>query len=136
MRSDSFVGIFWAVQQKGLAPVLLDHRCPLSEAEPYGDMLTCPHGHYEIWEQWRNTASKDQRGLDSLIASDENEEWPRGRIVYSSPHGHFVLYADAQILSHPDLLTIVYERFGLQPNGTQVTKPKPDSHYMVTKRLK
>jgi hypothetical protein len=133
--SHSFVGIFWAVQQKGSAPVVLDHRCPISEAEPYGDMLTCPHGHYEVWAQWRKTTSKDRPGLDSLIASDEYEEWPRGRIVYSSPHDHFVLYADAQILSRHDLLTIIYERFGLQADRTQVTKPKRDSHYVSTRRL-
>jgi hypothetical protein len=56
--SHLFVGIFWAVQEKGSAPGLLHHRCPISEAEPYGDMLTYSHGHYEIWEQWRtNPAS-------------------------------------------------------------------------------
>jgi hypothetical protein len=129
------VGIFWAVQEKGSAAVLLDHRCPISEAEPYGDMLTCPHGHYEVWEEWRKNASNDRPGLNFLIATDEYEEWPRGRIVYSSPHERFVLYADAQILRRPDLLTIIYERFGLSADGTQVTEPKRDSHYVSTRRL-
>lgn len=133
--SHSFVGIFWAVQQKGSAPILLDHRCMISQAEPYGDMLTCPHGHYEVWEQWRKTTSKDRSGLDSLIATDEYEEWPRGRIVYSSPHDRFVIYADEQILSRPNLLTIIYERFGLKSDQTRVTKPKRDTHYISTKRL-
>jgi hypothetical protein len=130
--SRSFVGIFWAVQEKGSAAVLLDHRCPISEAEPYGDMLTCPHGHYEVWEQWPKNARNDRPGLDFLIARDEYEEWPRGRTVYSSPHECFVLYADAQILSRPDLLTIICERFELPADRTQ---QKPDSHYVSTRQL-
>jgi hypothetical protein len=134
-HSESFVGIFWAVQEKGSAAVILDHRCPISEAEPYGDMLTCPHGHYEAWEQWRKNARNDRSGLAFLIATDEYEEWPRGRIVYSSPHDHFVLYADAQILSRPDLLTIIHEKFGLPADRTQITQTKRDSHYVSSRRL-
>jgi hypothetical protein len=133
--SHSFVGIFWAVQERGSAAVLLDHRCPISEAEPYGDMLTCPHGHYEVWEQWRTNARNERSGLAFLIATAEYEEWPRGRIVYSSPHDRFVLYADAQILSRPDLLTIIHERFGSRVDRKQTTQTMPDSHYVSTKRL-
>jgi hypothetical protein len=129
------VGIFWAVQERGSAAVLLDHRCPISEAEPYGDMLTCPHGHYEVWEQWRTNARNERSGLAFLIATAEYEEWPRGRIVYSSPHDRFVLYADAQILSRPDMLTIIHERFGLRVDRKQTTQTMPDSHYVSTKRL-
>jgi len=130
--SNFFVGIFWAVQPKGSPEVLLDHRCPISEAEPYGDMLTCPHGHYEVWEQWRKTARNDRPGLDSLLAMNEYEEWPRGRIVYSSPKDHFVLYADAQILRRSDLLAAIYERFGLRAYRAQ---EMGDSHYISTRRL-
>jgi hypothetical protein len=130
--SHSFVGIFWAVEEKGSAAVLLDHRCPIAEAEPYGDMLTCPHGHYEVWEQWRKDARNGRSGLDLLVATDEYEEWPRGRVVYSSPHDRFVVYADAQILCRPDLLTIVHERFGLRADGGQTMR---DSHYVSTRRL-
>ena len=130
--SHSFVGIFWAVQERGSAAVLLDHRCPISEAEPYGDMLTCPNGHYEVWEQWRKNARNERSGLAFLIATAEYEEWPRGRIVYSSPHDRFVLYADAQILSRPDLLTIIHERFGLPIDRTDA---KGDHHYRSTGRL-
>lgn len=135
LESHSFVGIFWAVQGKGLAVVLLDHRCPLKDAEPYGDMLTCSHGHYEVWEEWRKSARIDPPGTPGtakFIATDEYEEWPRGRIVYSRPCGHFILYADAQILSRPDLLMAVHERFGLPANRTE---NKRDSHYISTRRL-
>jgi hypothetical protein len=112
------VGIFWAVQPKGSSAVLLDHRCPISGAEPYGGMLR-----------------SDRPGLDSPIAMDEYEEWPRGRIVYSSLHNHFVLYADAQILNRPDLLTVIYQRFGLTADRMQETHAKRDSQYVSTRRL-
>jgi hypothetical protein len=128
----SFVGIFWAVQEKGLAAVLLCHRCPLKDAEPYGDMLTCLHGHYEVWEEWRKSARIDPPGTANFIAMDEYEEWPRGRIVYSPPCSHFILYADAQVLSRPDLLMAVHGRFGLPANRTE---NKRDGHYISTRRL-
>ena len=130
--SHAFVGIFWAIKEKGSAAVLLDHRCPLSDAEPYGDMLTCPHGHYEVWEQWRRNAINYRAGTASLIATDEYEEWPRGRIVYSSLNGRFTLYADAQILSRTDLLTFLQERFGLPADRTET---KRDGHYVSTRQL-
>jgi hypothetical protein len=133
--SHSFVGIFWAVQPKGSGPVLLDHRCPISEAEPYGDMLTCPHGHCDIWEHWRKTPRNDRASLNLLIAKDEYEEWPRGRIVYSTPDDLFVLYADAQVLSRPDLLATIRERFGLPTDRTQMTQKRRDTHYVSARQL-
>ena len=30
----------------------------MKEAEPYGAMLTCPHGHYDVWEQWRKAGGR------------------------------------------------------------------------------
>src|SRR5271169_521768 len=96
--SNSFVGIFWAIQEQGSAATIVDHRCSLKEAEPYGTMLTCPHGHYDVWEQWRKA------GGQAAIAASEYEEWPRGRIVYDSEKQRFVLYAEEQILRRPVLL--------------------------------
>jgi hypothetical protein len=95
-------------------------------------MLTCSHGHYEVWEELRKHETKDRSGPASLIATDEYEEWPRGRVVYSSPNDQFVLYADAQILSRPDLLTTIHERFGLPVDRTEL---KRDSHYVSTRRV-
>jgi len=37
---NSFVGIFWAIQEQGAAVSIEDHRCSLKEAEPYGTMLS------------------------------------------------------------------------------------------------
>jgi hypothetical protein len=101
--SNGFVGIFWAIQEPGSAAVLVEHRCSLKEAEPYGTMLTCPHGHYEVSEQWRKAGERP------AIAVSEYEEWPRGRIVYDTESGRFILYADTQILRDPTLMAAVRE---------------------------
>ena len=44
------VGILWRV-----ADCLVLDRSVLAEAEPYGDCLTHPGGHYERWEAWQTT---------------------------------------------------------------------------------
>jgi hypothetical protein len=73
VSSNSFVGIFWAIREQRSAASIVDHRCSLKEAEPYGTMLTCPHGHYEVWEQWREAGGR------AAIAESEYEEWIRWR---------------------------------------------------------
>jgi hypothetical protein len=130
--ADSFVGIFWAVEAQGSAPILLEHRCSPKEAEPYGCMLGCPHAHYEVWERWRKNIGAGPAGVTSPIAMSEYEEWPRGRIVYDTESDRFILYADAQILRHPALLTAIREKFGLP---TERTDAKWDNHYRSTRRL-
>ena len=129
---NSFVGIFWAIPKEGPAVILLDHRCSLEEAEPYGSMLTCPHGHHEVWEQWRLSAGGCPVIVAALIAASEYEEWPRGRIVYDTQNDHYIVYADAQILRRLTLLKAVHERFGL-PTGR--TEAKWDNHYRGSRRL-
>jgi hypothetical protein len=121
------VGIFWAIQEEGSPATLMDHRCSLKEAEPYGSMLTCPHGHYETWEQWRKADGP------AAIAESEYEEWPRGRVVHDTEGDRFILYADAQILREPTLINAIHERFGLPIDRTAA---KRDSHYRSTQRLK
>src|SRR5438874_1360018 len=120
MLSHSFVGIFWAVQEKASAAILLEHRCSLQDAEVYGRMLTCPHGHYEVWDQWQNGAIPVRAGFASLIAASEYEEWPRGRIVYNADSQRFILYADAQILRRPVLLAAIHQSFGLRRDCTEI----------------
>jgi hypothetical protein len=124
---NSFVGIFWAMQEPGSPATLVEHRCSLEEAEPYGTMLTCPHGHYEIWEQWRKA------GAGPAIVASEYEEWPRGRIVYDMEKDRFILYADQKILRDPALMASIQKRFGLP---TERTDAKRDNHYRSTRRLK
>jgi hypothetical protein len=126
------VGIFWAVRGPKRKVHLLEHRCALTNAEPYGQMLTCAHGHYDIWEQWRKDAKSVPASIQSLVMLSEYEEWPRGRVVYSTFSERFLLYADAQILQRPDLLSAIRGAFELPEDGTDV---KPDDHYRSSRRL-
>lgn len=128
----SFVGIFWALQEKGRAVTLLEHRCALRKAEPYGDMLTCRHSHYRVWERWRRNPRPARPDLASLIVTSEYEEWPRGRIVYHAPGKRFILYGDAQILRRPDILTTIHDSFRLPADRTDT---KPDGHYLSARYL-
>ena len=131
-HANSFVGIFWAVQNQGSAAILLEHQCSLKEAEPYGSMLTCPHGHYDVWEQWRKNIGTPRTDAAPLIAMSEYEVWPRGRIVYDTESNRFILYADVQILRRPAVLGTIYEKFALPMDRTDA---KRDSHYRSTRRL-
>ena len=126
------VGIFWAIQEPGKPAILLDHRCLLGDAETYGDMLTCPHGHYDLWERWRKVAGEIPDIARPLVAASEYEEWPRGRIVYDTVEQQFTCYADAKILGRGDLLAAIHERFGLPSKRTTL---KWDNHYRSTMLL-
>jgi hypothetical protein len=37
--------------------------------------------------------------LAPIIARDEYEHWPRGRIVYEQPPKRFIIYADRKLLA-------------------------------------
>jgi hypothetical protein len=50
---DACVGPYWLVCDDSRNIRLIAHRCALADAEEYGDCLTCPHGHYDLWEGWR-----------------------------------------------------------------------------------
>lgn len=132
IQTETFVGIFWVVLEKGAAPTLLVHRCSLKEAEPYGAMRSCPHGHHDVWELWRGDTRRRPATATALIAASEYEEWPRGRIVYDADRDRFIVYADAQILQRRDLLAAIHERFGLP---TSRTEAKRDNHYRRARRL-
>jgi len=116
------VGIFWRV-----GGVLVVDHSTLAEAEPYGDCLTHPAGHYERWEQWRKLGASRLAalGLPRRIASTEYDEWPRGRIVYEKPTRRFVIYADRR-LQAPDVIAAVKTAFGLDRLDAVV---RSDLHY-------
>jgi hypothetical protein len=126
------VGIFWALQPRQSATILIDHRCPLDIAEPYGDMLTCPHGHYDLWERWRKNAGEIPVAARALVVGSEYEDWPRGRIVFDTISKRFTCYADSNILHRANLLAIIYSRFRLPAARTEM---KWDSHYRSTMLL-
>jgi hypothetical protein len=101
------LGIFWALTGPDGRTRLLAHACPLADAEPYGDCLTSAAAHYETWGAWRRGRPKPPLALLApIIARDEYEHWPRGRIVYERSPGQFVIYADRQLLTQAWLAQI------------------------------
>lgn len=120
------VGIFWGVPDNGRT-VLITDRTTLAQAEGYGDCLTHPRGHHEVWEAWRRlggTALR-RRGLPPAIASHEYEVFPRGRVVYMRGPVLFTLYADRR-LQRPATITELVRVFGLTEQDHAV---RSDAHY-------
>jgi len=93
------VGIFWGVAENNSQLALLTQRTTLSQAEPYGDFLTNPNGHYEVWEQLNELPLKvfQARNLPEQIRMHEYEFYPRGRVVYEIPQKRFFLYLDSKL---------------------------------------
>jgi hypothetical protein len=47
------VGIFWGIPESDHSWTLLIDSTSLAEAETYGNFLTHPRGHYEVWSHWQ-----------------------------------------------------------------------------------
>lgn len=131
---NGFVGIFWAIRDPARGIVLVTDRTPLARAEPYGDYLTHSMGHYEYWTYLSRFGREGlgYRKLPLIIAIDEYEEWPRGRIVYDASFNHFVIYIDRK-LQNPDIVERIAAAFGILP-GTYIHAF--DSHYRSTKAIR
>jgi hypothetical protein len=99
----------------------------LADAEPYGEFLTHPYGHYEIWSDWQQPrrAPITDRFIVTAIVDHEYEHFPRGRIVYHTKHRQFILYADRRLQQDPTIAAIA-GKFGLM-NGTFMVRS--DEHY-------
>jgi hypothetical protein len=121
------VGIFWGIPASNRAWTIVTDATPLAEAEPYGDFLTHPRGHYDVWSAWQklNAAALARQSIPQAVAYHEYEDFPRGRIVYRIKTGQFIVYAD-RFLQEPELLTEIASRFALVP-GTFVVRS--DAHY-------
>ena len=125
------VGIVWGVRDGAGPLVLVTDRTPLAGAEPYGDFLTHPGGHHDVWEGWRRLgpAGLAQRGLPPLIAWHEYEHFPRGRVVFDTTTRRFTFYADRK-LQAPGVLREGLRAFGLDPARCVV---RPDPHYRTSR---
>ncbi|WP_262267313.1 MULTISPECIES: hypothetical protein [Microvirga] len=132
MRLKPLVGIFWGVRWSG-AIVLIFDKTDLDAAEPYGEFLTHPKGHYEFWEELRKegVGPLKRRGWPAMLLSYEYEQWPRGRIVYNTKTNFFTLYADRKLQSGAIIQRIISE-FGLASENCAV---QSDPHYRSTETL-
>ena len=121
------VGIFWGVRDGPTALHIVTDTTPLAGAESYGDFLTHPGGHYEVWEAWRRLgpAGLAARGLPRAIVWHEYEHFPRGRVVYHCPTARFTVYAD-RALQTDGLMTRILNAFRLERAQCDI---KSDSHY-------
>ena len=106
------VGIFWVVNGKSLMD-----STPLSEGEPYGDYLTHPRGHAEVWESFHQN--------HTVPADIEYEEFPRGRVIYNTKTQRFRFLADKCILREKSVVRKIMLALHL-PRNTQLDE---DSHY-------
>jgi hypothetical protein len=107
------VGIFWLVSGK-----LLIDSTPLSQAEPYGDHLTHPRGHAEVWGRYQRTG---------VVPIDmEYEEYPRGRVIYNTKTQRFTLLADKCILRDKSMVSTIMSAMNLPGKNTDKAT---DSHY-------
>jgi hypothetical protein len=126
-RATVSVGIFWLVPDSPRAPVLVTDKEPLAMAEPYGDFLTHPRGHYEVWSDWKHRGARFLRaqGWPLAILTTEYEVFPRGRAVFHIPSNTFWIYADRRLRNGPAIKAITAS-LGLSDEAFEV---KSDEHY-------
>jgi hypothetical protein len=126
---DAYVGPYWFVPDDSGRIVLMAHRCTLAEAEEYGECLTCPHGHYDVWESWRVKCPR--ANVVGVLRDAEYEEWPRGRVVFNALWDQFMVYADSQISKSE--LQRVLGYFGIARDRAVFMR---DAHYQSTRLLR
>ena len=73
-------------------PRLLAASCTLDNAEPGGDFLNFGHGHYEIWQGWRQSRELDAAARAVLRAHEYEELATRPNRLQPGPRSlHFLL---------------------------------------------
>ena len=106
------MGVFWLIGR-----TLLIDKTPLAMAERYGNNLTNPRNHIEVWEKWQ----KMGKVPDEL----EYDHEPRGRVTFDQPRERFRLLADQCILSRRQVIARIKSELNL-PEDTRLSS---DSHY-------
>jgi hypothetical protein len=127
LPQDARVGIYWGIIRPADDLELITDMTSLSEAEQYGEFLTHPRGHYEVWEAWRQSGPRGlaKLKLPELITWTEYETPPRGRVVYNTATRHFIIYADRR-LQRSSFMQKIVDRFGLNSTAFSVMS---DAHY-------
>jgi hypothetical protein len=106
------VGIFFLVNAR-----LLIDSVPLCQAEEYGYHRV--HGaHADYWDALLQAGS----------VTGEYDEYPRGRVSYSTRDERYTLLADQHILKREDVVQQILDRMHLPPD----TIRGGDAHYRVT----
>jgi hypothetical protein len=96
---------------------------PLSQAESYGESLTHPRSHIDVWNQFQR--------IGKVPRESEYEEYPRGRVIHHPASGEFTILADPCILARKDLITQIKDALHLPSK----TKTGTDPHYKCFKCL-
>jgi hypothetical protein len=127
LLTDARVGIYWGVIHSINDLELITDMTSLSEAERYGEFLTHPRGHYDVWEAWRRSGSRGlaKLKLPKLIAWTEYETLPRGRVVYNIAAKHFIIYADRR-LQQASYIRQIADSFRLSSSSFSTAS---DAHY-------
>jgi hypothetical protein len=112
------VGIFWLVAGK-----LIIDSTPLNEAEPYGDRVTHPRSHIDVWEQFQQVGKAPRES--------EYEEYPRGRVMHHPKSGEYTILADKCILDRKELIAQIKDALRLPAK----TKVGTDLHYKCSRCL-
>ena len=106
------VGIFWVVNGR---PII--DSTPLSRSEQYGDFLSHPRSHYEVWSELQNSGS---------VSIDlEYEDSPRGRVMYDLKARRFQMLADPCILRRKSLVEQIKKELRLP----KLISLGTDTHY-------
>lgn len=128
----SFVGIFWFVpsDEPGFSTIVID-ATPLDKASEYAGLKTHDRGHYEFWSALARLGTRglQARGLPVIIAEEEYETYPRGRVVFDPLAKRFRIYADARLHSRVFMAAICL-KFGIKGTDVQVLR---DAHYAKSK---
>ncbi len=121
------VGIFWGIRDANSGMLLLADKTPIDQGEVYGECITHPTGHYEFWEglSQLGAAALASRGMPTVPAWHEYEEFPRGRVVYWPKENRFVIYSDRRLQTTTFIEQLLTE-FGI-PNDSYAVRS--DSHY-------
>jgi hypothetical protein len=110
------VGIFWVVDGKPL--VFGD---PLNDAEQCGEFKNYEEDHIHLWKFLQR---------NGIVPPDsEYEDYPRGRVVYNTKTGSFMLFADRCILKDEPMVEHLLDELHLP----STTKTESDPHYKCKK---
>lgn len=124
------LGIFWGVKEGSEPVCLVTDTTPLADGELYGEFLTHPRGHFDVWEAWRRLGHGGlaKRGFPKAIAWHEYEDFPRGRVVYHRQTERFIIYADRALQSDA-MVDRLLEAFRIPRLACDV---RSDAHYRTS----